>query len=199
MLVIGLTGGIGCGKSTVCNLLRNYDDTRVFDSDEEAKNILLSKDFRPKAIQILGTEALRDGWIDTEKTAAIIFNDEQRRKQLELALHPLVFLEMKSQMILAEAADIDIFVIESAILFETRLNEYCDGTVAVTCNYPEQIRRLTELRGMTVDDAKLRISVQMPEQARNNLADLLIGTDCQLDEVRARVKYMHNYLIKTYS
>jgi len=197
MLTIGLTGGIGCGKSTVRELLDRHDDTRTFDCDAVGKGILFSDNFRPTAERILGPDAFPNGELDVKMAASIIFFDAERRKRLEKELHPLVRLEIETAEALALADGMTLFVIEAAILFETGLDQFCDATVCAICNDAEQLRRLTENRRMTEDAARARISVQITQNERMALADLCVGSDCQMDELQARSRHLHDYLVRT--
>lgn len=196
MINLGLTGGIACGKSTVRELLEQFSDVQSFDCDAAAKRIVFSDNFRVVAERILGTDAFTaNGRLDAEKVADIIFYDSERRARLEKAVHPLVWLDLQNAETVARQAGCRIFVIESALLFETGLEKMCDGTVCIACSPEEQLRRLTEIRGLTVDAAQARISAQLPQSEKILRADLLIMTDCQMDELRARIRLLHKFCL----
>ncbi|MBU1915986.1 dephospho-CoA kinase [Patescibacteria group bacterium] len=195
MLIVGLTGGIGCGKSTVRELLGRVIDTRTFDCDEISKRILFSPDFVPVAERILGRSAFIDGQPDTKRIAQIIFGDAERKTRFERLLHPLVRQAMKVAKEQAEQDGIKLFVVESAIMFESRLSDLCDVTVCATCGAEEQLRRLTAIRQMTIEEIQARQAQQMPDSERQLQANILIGTDCSLEALRRRVGHLHTYLI----
>ncbi|MFH1046928.1 MAG: dephospho-CoA kinase [Patescibacteria group bacterium] len=194
MLVVGLTGGIACGKSRVRKHLGEHADTRTFDCDAEAKKILFSADFQPCAEQSLGADAFCAGQLDKDRVSAIIFYDSERRERLAKLLYPLVRSVMNSERQKAEADGIKLFIIESAIIFETGLDRLCDMTVCITCGPTEQLRRLIHSRGMTEDSARARIATQLPERERVNRSDLSMSAECPFGELEVRTNNLHDYL-----
>lgn len=195
MLIVGLTGGIGCGKSTVSELLERFADTRTFDCDAVSKQILFSPDFVPAAERILGRSAFSDGQPDTKRIAQLIFGDAKLKTRFEHLLHPLVRQAMLVAEEQAEQDDVKLFVVELAIMFESRLSDLCDVTVCATCNEEEQLRRLTEIRQMTIEEIQVRRAQQMPDNERQLQANILIGTDCPLSTLSQKVEHLHTYLL----
>jgi dephospho-CoA kinase len=196
MLVVGLTGGIGCGKSTVRQFLERYPDTAAFDCDAIAKQILISDEFRPTIEDLFGAEVFSNQKLDLKRVAQIIFEDGVLKRCLERILHPLVRKEMMAAEARAERCGIKIFIIESAILFETDLDDLCDITVCTICPDEERYRRLVMIRLMTIGEIEARIAQQMPEAARRDRSNILIETDHRPLQLQQMVEGLHEYLLR---
>ncbi len=198
MLVIGLTGGFGCGKSTVCDLLNEYDDVAVFDCDVSAKKILGSTNFRPIAENIFGSECFPDGIVNPKIIAEKFFKNHGLKLRFEAAIFPLVHQDMSVAKNNAAISGARFFIIETAILFDTGLNKACDITVCIVC--PDAVRRerLKANRGYSDEEITERLKHQLATNECRRHADATISTDCQMDEVEARARALYNYLEKLY-
>lgn len=198
MIIVGLTGGFGCGKSTIAGLLKRLPRVDVVDCDAVAKAIMASDGFRPELAAVFGPAAIAaDGHLDTAAIAASIFADDAKRRRLEAALHPLVREAVERQRQTAAAAGIRLFVIESAILFETAYDAECGIVVCVACDPAEQRRRLRENRGY--DDAQIdaRLAAQMPLTEKIRRAGIVFTTDCAPADLPALVNDLYLKLLQT--
>lgn len=192
MKKIGLTGGIGCGKSTVAALLNRYHDVLTFDCDRAAKQIMAERRFRSTLLKIIGPEAIdTEGNLNTKAIAKVIFGSDITRRQLEQAVHPRVRSLMWMTGRKAEHDGIRLFVIESAILFETGLNRLCDYAVCVVCGQEEQRRRLRENRGWTDEQIEARLASQWPLADKMARADYIIGNDKSEEELARTVDRLY--------
>ncbi len=188
---IGLTGNIGCGKSTVAGILRKSKDVVVLDMDSLAKEILFSlpKDFLN---QILQADVFTESKLDTKKIAQIIFSDTNRRKVLEDIVHPKLWENIDK---VTESVDDNVFVfVESAILYEKGNSANCEFVVMATCPKDLQIKRLIENRSMSLVDIEARIASQMPAIEKEYRADFVISTDCSLVELEQRTKKLFSQI-----
>jgi dephospho-CoA kinase len=189
---IGLTGGIGCGKSTVAALLKRYPDVLTFDCDRAAKEIMAQPRFRPILLRIIGPKAIdAEGNLNTKAIADAIFSSDVTRGQLEQAVHPRVRSLMWMTGRKAEHDGIRLFVVESAILFETGLNRLCDYTVCVVCGPNKQRRRLRENRGWTDEQIDARLASQWPLADKMAHADYLVGNDRSEEELARTVDQLY--------
>src|SRR5438309_2540624 len=189
MKVVGLTGGIGTGKSTVSRLLRERGVT-VIDADEATR-----------AVQARGTEGLRrlveefepsvltaEGDLDRARLAAVAFAEPEARERLNSIVHPLVREWMADRQLEAEAREDPYVVLDIPLLYETRGAAGVDDVILVYAPEELAIRRLVELRGMSEEQARARISAQMPIEDKRRLARHVIENTGTLDELRERTE-----------
>ena len=195
MKAFGLTGNIGCGKSTVAALLSGHPDILVIDCDRIAKKIISGGMYRRDINAILGVEAFPNGEVDTRIIAKTIFNDPAKLTAFEALIHPLVWTAVEE---LTEKSSTGhggrICVVESAIIYETGSEDKFTAIIVATCKRDEQLRRLRENRKMSEFDIQARFGQQMPLQEKEAHADIVIHTDCNIQELRNRVQDLYHKL-----
>ncbi|MBD0737969.1 dephospho-CoA kinase [Streptomyces sp. CBMA29] len=187
MLNVGLTGGIGSGKSSVAKLLVAHGAILV-DADRIAREVVEpGTDGLAAVTAEFGPEVLAaDGTLDRPKLGAIVFADEARRKALNAIVHPLV--GRRSQELLAAAAPDDIVVNDVPLLAENDLASFYDVVIVVDAAPATQIERLVRTRGMTEDEARARMAAQAGREQRTAIADLVIDNDGPLEELEPQVR-----------
>ncbi|MCA9356846.1 dephospho-CoA kinase [Candidatus Nomurabacteria bacterium] len=185
MQVIGLTGNIGCGKSTVSSLLSRLPQVLVVDSDSLAKTILSDQRHKNSLQKILGEEVFESDTINFKRVAQIIFHNKLTRVKLEKFIHPLVWTSIDK--IVKETPSNTLVIVESAIIYETKMESYFGGIIVVTCPTDVQFSRLTTFRGMSSEQIKARLSQQISSAEKVVRANYVIDTDCTLDELKQRV------------
>lgn len=193
MKLYGLTGNIGCGKSTVAKLLVIRGGVVVFDCDRIAKDIMMQKTVKGVIVDIVGTEILADnGLIDWKKMAGIVFSDIQRKIELEHFVHPLVqeYIAREAEYLAKDT----IGIVESAIIYENCWQDAFNGIIVAVCNKYEQMRRLTEVRLVGKLDAQLRINSQLPQWHKEQRADFVISTDYQPLQLDTEVAKLYQKL-----
>ncbi|WML40804.1 dephospho-CoA kinase [Neobacillus sp. OS1-2] len=187
-LVIGLTGGIASGKSTVSTMFKEMDIT-VVDADIEAR--LAVKKGEPayrKIIAEFGTEILlEDGEIDRPKLGSIIFHQAEKRQLLNEITHPEVRKRMRKQIDNATKNNEKVVVLDIPLLFESKLTFMVDKTILVFVDNETQLRRLIERNDLSVDDAKARIHSQMPLSDKVALADAVINNNGTISDTRKQL------------
>ncbi|MFI0426784.1 MAG: dephospho-CoA kinase [Flavobacterium sp.] len=170
--IIGLTGGIGSGKSTVASYIASKG-IPVYIADEEAKKLMDSKKISTKIQAIFSENILTiDGTLDRKKIAAIVFNSPEKLSKLNAIVHPEVKKHFRNWLNLHKKAP---FIIkEVAILFETGGNLSCDKVILVTA--PEEIRIQRAMKRDNVDrDSVLkRIQNQLPEEEKISKSDFVV-------------------------
>ncbi len=173
MHIIGLTGGIASGKSTVANYLQQQD-IPVIDCDLLARQAVIRG--KPSYYKIVNTfgEAilLPNGEIDRAKLGDIVFGDQERRLQLEEIVHKQVVTEVKQR--LAAYNNREIVVVDIPLLFEAKLEYLVDEIWVVYCRLEQQLERLQQRNSLTLAAAKARISSQIPLSEKRPLADLVL-------------------------
>lgn len=186
VLRVGLTGGIGSGKSEVSRRLVSLGAVLV-DADAVAREVVEPGTPGLAAIvEEFGEEILRaDGGLDREKLGSIVFADEASRRRLNAIVHPLVGRRTQE---LVEAAPPGAIVIHDVpLLTENDLAGLYDLVVVVDTPVEEQVRRLTTRRGMTEEAARVRIAAQATRERRRAVADRVIDNSGTLETLTAQV------------
>lgn len=193
MLRVGLTGGIGSGKSEVARLLR-HSGALVIDSDALAREVVAPGTAGLAAVvAAFGEEYLdADGALDRPKMAALVFHDTEARERLNAIVHPLV--GEAAAAILATAPADAVVVHDVPLLVEAGLAGAFDVVVVVDAPVEAQLARLTEQRGMDREDAEARIAAQATREQRRAVADHVIVNDGSLADLERRVAELWGYL-----
>ena len=185
MLVVGLTGGIGSGKSTVAELFARLGSL-VVDADQLARMAIeRGTDGFAEVLLRFGDDIILNGDIDRKKLAEIVFSDENARKELEAIIHPRV------QALFAEAvADLsheDILIYEIPLLVETGAAEKFDFIITVEAEIELRKERLLK-KGLYISQIEKRIASQATETARAAVADAIIRNDGDEDSLLRQVE-----------
>ena len=194
--VIGLTGGIGTGKSTVSQMLAELG-AELIDSDEIVRELQApGAPLRAEIAAALGPDVIRgDGSLDRARVGELVFRDEAARKRLNAIVHPAVGRETARRLEAARARGVPLVVIDIPLLFETRLHGTASranlGVSAVVLVYAPrelQVRRQIERNGYGRDEAQRRIEAQLPIEEKRALADHVIENEGSLEETERRVR-----------
>jgi dephospho-CoA kinase len=177
--VIGLTGGIGCGKSTVAGMLRDHGASTI-DADAVAREI---RDGDPDAGAAI--EA-RFGTREAAALAAIVFQHPAALLDLEAIVHPRVRDRVRAELGDLAAAGAEVAVVEAIKLLESPVRAACDQVWVVVCRPEDALARLAE-RGMTEASARARMANQAPEEDFRAAADVVIDGSASLAETRRQV------------
>jgi len=183
---VGLTGGIGAGKSTVADLFSKRGAV-VIRSDELARQVVEPETpgFR-QVISRFGNEIVNDkGSIDRAKLAQVVFNDDVALKDLENIVHPLV--RERTNKLMSEQTSETIIVNEIPLLLEKKMESLFEFLVIVISNEKNRLERLSQ-KGVSEDQAKARMAKQVNDQERKAAADFLIVNDGNLDQLEADVQ-----------
>ncbi|MER6220153.1 dephospho-CoA kinase [Streptomyces sp900105755] len=186
MLKVGLTGGIGAGKSEVSRLLAGHGAVLI-DADRIAREVVAPGTPGLAAVtEAFGPEVLAaDGSLDRPRLGSIVFADPARLAVLNSIVHPLV--GARSRELETAAADDAVVVHDVPLLAENGLAQLYDVVVVVDTAPETQLDRLTRLRGMTEEDARARMAAQATREKRLEIADIVIDNDVPLDALRQRV------------
>jgi dephospho-CoA kinase len=185
MFLVGLTGGIASGKSTVAAMLSKYDN-EIIDADEIAREVVLPGTVGlSKVVAEFGPQILEeDGSLSRAELAKLVFEDPEKRLTLEGILHPLIrarTLERISQ----SKCDIVIYIVP--LLVEAKVDYPFDLVVTIEAGSENQIKRLVENRGMSTEDAIARIAAQATEPERVARADVRIDGALSLTDLETTV------------
>jgi dephospho-CoA kinase len=187
-LVIGLTGGIASGKSTVSNMLKEMAVT-VIDADVEAR--LAVEKGEPAYQEILagfGDDiVLPSGDIDRVKLGSIIFHNAEKRQLLNGIVHPEVRRRMNSQVEAAKERGEQVIVLDIPLLFESKLTQMVEKTILVYVDRDIQLKRLMERNNLSLEEAEARIKSQMPLSDKVPLADAVINNNGTITESKKQL------------
>ena len=189
-LRIGLTGPIGCGKSTVARWLGEAHGVVVIDADHEARAVLRPGTAEVAAVYARFGEALRrpDGTLDRGALGRIVFADPRALRDLEAMVHPAVRPRILAAIEAAERSGARVVVVEAIKLVEGGLADLCDETWLVICDPDVQRRRLVD-RGSTPEDAAARIGAQGDLAGRlRRHATRVLDTSGSITETRSLVE-----------
>ncbi|MFE7381048.1 dephospho-CoA kinase [Streptomyces zhihengii] len=187
MLTVGLTGGIGAGKSEVSRLFVSYGAVLV-DADRIAREVVEpGTPGLAAVVEAFGREVLTpQGALDRPKLGSVVFSDPERLATLNAIVHPLV--GARSRELEAAAGPDDVVVHDVPLLTENGLAELYDVVVVVDASPETQLDRLVRLRGMSESDARARMAAQATREERRAVADLVIDNDGQLGELEPQVR-----------
>ena len=183
---VGLTGGIGAGKSTVADLF-SQKGAVVIRSDELARQVIepQTPGFQ-QVIDRFGQDFINsEGYIDRAKLAQIVFQDDAALKDLENIVHPLV--RSKTNQIIDQHTSETIIVNEIPLLLEKKMESLFDFLVIVISSEKNRLERLSQ-RGLTTEQATARMAKQVSDDERKAAADFLIVNDGNLDQLEADVE-----------
>ena len=188
MKIIGLTGGIASGKSTVATELRKQN-VPVFDADEVSRNAV-AKGSKGLALvaEAFGAEYLTaDGEMDRAKISQLVFSDKEALKTLEGILHKIVWDEAEAFLAEAREQKAKLAVLDVPLLIETKWHERVDLVWLVAVSKEQQIKRAMIRSGMTEEEVKARIAAQMSLEDKKKFADVVLDNSGTLEETLAQV------------
>ncbi|KAI7901302.1 dephospho-CoA kinase [Cokeromyces recurvatus] len=191
MKLIGLTGGIATGKSTVSRLLVEQN-IPIIDADKIARDIV---EPGRKANQLIrqhfGDDVfLPDGHIDRPKLGQIIFQDPEKRKILNHCTHPYVRLEMLKEAFFYWLKGADMVVFDVPLLIESKLDRFMNTNVVVFCSDILQLQRLRKRDNLSEEQALQRIKAQMPISEKVAKADIVLDNSSNIQQLEIQVKNM---------
>ncbi|MGA7913113.1 MAG: dephospho-CoA kinase [Candidatus Dormiibacterota bacterium] len=188
MKLIGLTGGVGSGKSTVADMLRELG-AEVIDADEAAHAAYApgSPGF-DAVVREFGPEYGRDGHIDRKRLGELVFNDDEARRRLNAIVHPLVREWMADRTAESAERGAEVVVHDVPLLFENGLAAMYEEVILVYVPAAVQLERLRSGRGVPEDRARAMIAAQMPMDDKRRLARLVVDNSGTREETREQVK-----------
>lgn len=191
-MIVGLTGGIASGKSTVSNLFRKYG-IEIVDADKVAKEVSEKKESIEKISNIFGKDILdSDGKIVREKLREKAFKNRELLQELNKIIHPQVMEYFKRKK--EENSKDEILIFDIPLLYEAKIEYLCDKIIVVGVDVQKQIRRVVARDGSSEELAKKIIFNQMPLDEKIKKADIVIMNDGTLDELEAKVMKIYREL-----
>jgi len=184
-VVVGLTGNIGSGKSTVAGIFAELG-AEVIDADKVGHNLLKRKEVKEKIIQRFGSSILnKKGEIERRKLRRIVFQDKKKLEQLNSILHPLISSEIKKKIIFSQAR---IIMVDAAILLETGWDSLVDKIIVVSASYKTRRKRIEENREFNQEEIEGIIKAQFSQDRKIQRADFLIKNEGSIEETKKQVE-----------
>lgn len=181
MIVIGLTGNLGCGKSTVARMLRDLG-AAVIDADAVARQL------RHNDADVRAAIERRFATTDASALGRIVFHDRAALRDLEAILHPRVRDEVRARLAELEMGEVPLAVVEVIKLLESPLADQCDAIWVVRCAPADALARLAASRGMSEEEARARLANQSSQDEKIAAADVVIDGSLPLEETRTQVE-----------
>lgn len=188
-MIIGLTGSIASGKSTVSNMLKEYG-LPIVDADIVARLVVEpGRETLKEIVKTFGEEILTEkGELDRPKLGSIVFNDEEKRKQLNSIIHPAIRQEMLRQRDEHIENGAKVVIMDIPLLFESKLQHFVDKILVVTVSEEVQLKRLMERNNFSEEEAKARIGSQLPLSLKEQGADAVIYNNGTIEETKRQLE-----------
>ena len=192
MKVIGLTGGIACGKTTLADMLRRLGAV-IIDADELSRSLTADGgEALPYIRQAFGDEVFQpSGSLDRRKLGQVVFGNEAARETLNGILHPMVYRRMEEELAKCRDLGVKVVVLDVPLLFETHGETLADLTLCAVAPEETQISRLKSRNGLSRDEALSRIRSQMPNEEKARRSDIVIDTNCPLMELEEMIQTLY--------
>ena len=194
MLVVGLTGNIGCGKSSLSELLmsKNID---VIDADIISREIMYDKELLETIFYEFGTEIKNnDGTLNRKKLGNIVFNDDDMLIKLNSITHPAIKRKINDRIIDISNQGKNIVVIDAALLIEGKFLDLVDKLVVITCNEEVQLNRVVNRDNMTKEEALKSINSQMKQDEKIKYADYIIDNSKDMNNLKDEFDKLFIYI-----
>ena len=191
---IGITGNIACGKSLVKGFLEEMS-IPVIDADDIVHRLLKSdKQVIEQVSEIFGREMVVNGEIDRPCLAQVVFGQNDKLKELEKILHPLVYKEIEAFL---SSNTSDIVAVVIPLLFETQAQKLFDTVWLVTADYDKQVARLKHRNNMSDKEINRRIACQMSQDEKKKLANLVIDNNSSIENLKNQILKVIYHTITT--
>lgn len=191
-MVVGLTGGIGSGKSTIAQMFEKLG-IPVYVSDKQAQMLIeTDENIKQKIISVFGENAYINGKYNRKYVAEIVFNNKDKLRSINEIVHPAVALHFEKWKQKQQAPYV---IKEAAILFESGAYRHCDYIITVTAPEPERIRRVIERDGVTEQSVRERMNNQWNDDQKIKLSNEFIN-NINMESSSLKVQEIHSNLIK---
>lgn len=186
---IGLTGGMGTGKSTVATMIQALG-YNVLNADKNAHLALMkTSSIFPEIIKVFGEKILGpDGEIDRRKLGAIVFSDKFMLGKLEAITHPFIQDQTQKEKEKLEKSGVEMGFYDVPLLFEKKLQKKFDKIVLVTCGKETQIKRAMERTKLTREEVRQRLVNQLPLETKAKMSHYTVRNDGSLEELKMNVQ-----------
>lgn len=187
-MIIGIVGGVGCGKSTVLTYLKEKYNAYIIEADKVAKEIMeKGNEVYNKVIREFPESLDKDDNIDRKKLAEIVFNDAKKLEALNNITHPGTIKEITDRI---NNSSNQLVIVESAILIGSGIDKMCDEIWYVYCDLEKRIKRLMDSRGYSEEKTRNVIMNQMSEEEFNRVSDEFIDNSNSEEETHEQIDFI---------
>ncbi|MBL7995923.1 dephospho-CoA kinase [bacterium] len=183
--MIGLTGGIGCGKTEVAKIFQQLG-AKIIDADEIGKTVV---ETQPEVLQEIamafGQQFVNsDGTLKRKELGAFVFADEEKKRQLNRIVHPHLFNRVRHEIEAAQSAGNEIIVVDAALIYETGIENIFDKVIVVNADLKNRIARIKQRDQLTDDEISHRIASQMPLDEKVRRANIVISNNGSVESLK---------------
>lgn len=194
MLVVGLTGNIGCGKSSLSDIFR-AEGIKIIDADIIARQIYEDEKLLSKVYETFGNDIKNeDGSLNRKALGRIVFSDDKKLIQLNKLTHPVIRQKVSDEIEEYKSQNEEIVILDAALLVESDYLNFIDKLLVVTCKENIQIERIIARDNCSIEEALDRIKSQMSQENKVKYADYVIDNSATLSELRKKAFIFMNYI-----
>lgn len=194
MLVVGLTGNIGCGKSSLSDIFR-AEGIKIIDADIIARQIYEDEKLLSKVYETFGNDIKNeDGSLNRKALGRIVFSDDEKLIQLNKLTHPVIRQKVSDEIEEYKSQNEEIVILDAALLVESDYLNFIDKLLVVTCKENIQIERIIARDNCSIEEALGRIKSQMSQENKLKYADYVIDNSATLSELRKKAFIFMNYI-----
>ena len=196
MYKLGITGGIGSGKTTASDfLLKSLKSVYVFNADKESKNHLKnSLSLQHRLINKFGLDITDNNKLNIQKLADVAFSNKINQEILNGIMWSEVFILINNKILDCKKNDISLFVLDAAMIFEAKLEHMFDSTLLITANKDTRLKRAVKRHNISLEQIKSRMSLQLSENKKKNKADYIINNNGTIKQLENRLKKFYSAL-----
>lgn len=199
MLVLGLTGNIGCGKSSLSTIFSN-EGINIIDADIIARQIYTDEKLLKKVYDTFGDDIKNnDGSLNRKALGKIVFNDDEKLIELNKLTHPVIRQKVSDEIDGYKKRNKKIAILDAALLVESDYLSFIDKLLVVTCSEDIQIERIKKRDNCSTEDALSRIKSQMNQEDKVKYADYIIDNSGTIDELKEKAFIFLNYIKENWS
>lgn len=199
MLIIGLTGNIGCGKSSLSSIFISYG-IDIVDADIIARQIFEDKELLNKVFENFGPQIKgKDGALDRKALGRIVFNDDKELVKLNNLTHPAIRKKILNQLNDLKNQNKKVAILDAALLVESDYINEVDKILVVTCEEKVQIERIKNRDNCTIEEAISRIKSQMNQEEKVKYADYIIDNSGTFDELKEKAYRFMSFVKESWS
>ena len=197
MLKVGLTGGLGSGKSTASKFFKSLG-AFILDADSTAKKLIANNEkVKEELIKEFGTDIMdATSNVDKKKLARIAFQDEDHQQRLNYVVHP--HIHMAIDQCFDKTLDEDkheLFIVDAALIYESGYDAHLDYIIVVTAQLKHRMERAMNRNTLTRDEILKRIEFQWPEKEKTSLADFVVHNDGTEDDLKNQIVELYKKLV----
>jgi len=194
VVTLGVTGGLGAGKSIACQCFKE-NGAVIFDADSIAKEILQTNQaIQDRIVEEFGADIIKDGQVDTQKLASQAFSNEENQSILNNIVHPYVIEAFEKRRDELERK-IGLLVVDAPLIFESGFDSHLDHTLLIFASMKMRIARALRRGNLTREEILRRMDLQMPEEDKRDLASFVIENNGSIEELNQEIDKLYHQLV----